>query len=173
MIKTTKNEVNDRLAKHLDRLWRYAYVLTGRRDTAEDLVQATCVRALEKAYQFRSGSKLDHWLFAILRSIWLNELRAQKLRRTEDIFEHENASAHDGAAEIETAVHTQQVLKAMAELPEDQRMVLLLVCVEGYSYRDAAEAMEIPVMAAKTALAATVAMPSPPLSFLNAEFAAA
>ena len=50
------------LAGHLARLWRYALVLSGNRDTAEDLVQATCVRALERSHQFQPDTKLDRWM---------------------------------------------------------------------------------------------------------------
>ena len=68
------------LASNLARLWRYALVLSGARDVADDLVQATFVRALERADQFQPGTRLDRWLFSILRSIWLNELRSRRVR---------------------------------------------------------------------------------------------
>ncbi|MBN9059518.1 MAG: RNA polymerase sigma factor, partial [Rhizobiales bacterium] len=50
------------LALHLEALWRYGLVLSRNRDTAEDLVQATCVRALERSHQFLPGTRLDRWL---------------------------------------------------------------------------------------------------------------
>ena len=63
------------------RLWRYGVVLAGSRDAADDLVQATCLRALERAHQFQPGTHLDRWLMAILHSIWLNDIRAARYRR--------------------------------------------------------------------------------------------
>ena len=72
--------VRAEIALHLAALWRYGLVLSRSRQTAEDLVQATCVRALERGHQFQPGTRLDRWLFAILRSIWLNDLRARRSR---------------------------------------------------------------------------------------------
>lgn len=69
----------------LDRLWRFGLVLSGSRAAAEDLVQATCLRPLERAHQFAVGTRLDRGLFAILHSIWLNELRAARYRRGEGL----------------------------------------------------------------------------------------
>lgn len=66
--------VKNGLGVELPRLWRYGLVLSGNRDTAEELVQATCVRALERAHQFEAGTRLDRWLITILHSIWLNEI---------------------------------------------------------------------------------------------------
>jgi RNA polymerase sigma-70 factor (ECF subfamily) len=57
------------LAAALKRLWRFGLVLSRNRDTAEDLVQSTCVRALERAHQYTPGTRLDRWLFSILHSI--------------------------------------------------------------------------------------------------------
>ena len=57
-----RKEVSAGLAPNLARLWRYALVLSGARDVADDLVQATCVRALERAEQFQLGTRLDRWL---------------------------------------------------------------------------------------------------------------
>jgi DNA-directed RNA polymerase specialized sigma24 family protein len=73
-------EVKAGLAPNLARLWRYGLVLSGSRDMADDLVQATCLRAIERAGQFQSGTHLDRWLFSILRSVWLNELRSRRVR---------------------------------------------------------------------------------------------
>ena len=72
MNEESRRDVRLGLESHLARLWRYAVVLSSSRDVADDLVQATCLRAIERADQFAPGTRLDHWLFAILRSIWLN-----------------------------------------------------------------------------------------------------
>src|SRR4029077_2622635 len=79
MSEDSRREVRTGLDPCLARLWRYALVLTGTSDTAEDLVQATCLRAVERADRFVPGTRLDRWLFAILRSIGLNEIRAQRI----------------------------------------------------------------------------------------------
>src|ERR1700684_1197829 len=80
MSEASRREVRAGLEPCLARLWRYALVTSRARDAAEDLVQATCLRAIERADQFVPGTRLDRWLFAILRSIWLNELRSRRVR---------------------------------------------------------------------------------------------
>ena len=74
-------EVRQQLAAHLPRLWRYGLVLSRNRDIAEELVQSTCVRALERSGQYTPGTRIDRWLFAILHSIWISELRARHVRQ--------------------------------------------------------------------------------------------
>jgi RNA polymerase sigma-70 factor, ECF subfamily len=83
MSESSRVEVRVGLERCLTRLWRYALLLSKESDVAEDLVQATCVRAIERADQFTPGTRLDRWLFAILRSIWLNEVRARRIRQGE------------------------------------------------------------------------------------------
>jgi len=155
--------VADGLPDHLARLWRYALALTGARDQAEDLVQATALRALERAEQFTPGTRLDHWLFAILRSIWFNELRARRVREGQGFVDASEALAFDGAHAIETNISARQVLSAVGRLPEAQRETLFLVYVEGYSYKEAAAALGIPIGTVMSRLAAArAALASPP-----------
>lgn len=66
------------LGQHLARLWRYGLLLSRNRHVAEDLVQATCVRALERSGQYVAGTRMDRWLLSILHSIWLNEVRTRR-----------------------------------------------------------------------------------------------
>jgi len=133
------------LALHLEALWRYGLVLSRNRDTAEDLVQATCVRALERSHQFLPGTRLDRWLFAIERSIWINELRAQRVRQGAGVVDAEIALVVDGRSEIETNILASQVLREIGKLAEAQRETVLLVYAEGFSYREAAEFLGVPI----------------------------
>ena len=112
-------------------LWRYALVLSRANDAAEDLVQATCLRAIERADQFAPGTRLDRWLFAILRSIWLNEIRARRIREGGGFVDAEDALSIDGARAIETNILAAEVLKEISRLPEAQRETVLLVYGEG------------------------------------------
>jgi RNA polymerase sigma-70 factor (ECF subfamily) len=80
MSEASRREVRGGLEPALAHLWRYALVLSRAQDAAGDLVQATCLRAIERADQFVPGTRVDRWLFAILRSIWLNEIRSQRIR---------------------------------------------------------------------------------------------
>lgn len=133
------------LTTQLNRLWRYGLILSGNRSTAEDLVQATCLRALEKSNQFEPGTRLDRWLFSILHSIWLNETRAARYRRGQGLIDPETALIFDGIREIETNILAGQVLKEVQSLPEAQRETVFLVYVEGLTYREAAETLAVPI----------------------------
>ncbi len=140
-----QNVVRDGLRDHLVRLWRYGLVLSGRRDVAEDLVQATCLRALERADQFQPGTRLDRWLLSILHSIWLNEVRARQIRQGAGFVDAETHLSFDGAGQIETGIMAAQVMREVQGLPEAQRNTVFLVYVEGLSYREAADVLAIPI----------------------------
>lgn len=148
------DEVRAGLAPNLARLWRYGLVLSGARDVADDLVQMTCLRALERAEQFQPGTRLDRWLFSILRSIWLNELRSRRVREGGGFVDAAEALVVDGGLEIETNIFAAQVLKEVGGLPEGQREAVLLVYVEGLSYREAAEVLSAPIGTVMSRLAA-------------------
>jgi RNA polymerase sigma-70 factor, ECF subfamily len=154
MASDAHRAVMEGLAGLLPRLWRYGLVLSGNRDTAEDLVQATCVRALERSRQFMPGTRLDRWLIAILHSIWLNEVRARKVRQGQGLVDAETALVFDGIRTIETNILAAQVLREVQGLPEMQRETVYLVYVEGLSYREAAEALAIPIGTVMSRLAA-------------------
>ena len=145
MIGSHHDAVRTGLRACLPRLWRYGVVLSGSRDVASDLVQATCVRALERAHQFAPGTQLDRWLFTILHSIWLNDVRAARYRRGQGLVDAETALVFDGIADIETNILAGQVLRRVQSLPEVQRETVHLVYVEGLTYREAAEVLGVPI----------------------------
>jgi RNA polymerase sigma-70 factor, ECF subfamily len=154
MSEASRLEVRRGLEPCLARLWRYALTLSRANDLAEDLVQATCVCVIERADQFVAGTRLDRWLFAILRSIWLNEIRARRVREGGGFVDAEDALSTDGAHLIETNILAADVLKAIGRLPEAHRETVLLVYAEGYSYAEAANALEIPIGTIMSRLAA-------------------
>jgi len=142
-------------------------VLSHRRDVADDLVQATCVRALERAAQFTPGTRLDRWLFSILHSVWLNEVRSQLIRRGQgfvDVDELTGAENHDAS------VWSNEIMQRVTRLPEAQRDTVFLVYVEELSYREAAEVLNVPVGTVMSRLATArvtlaqdrVLQPTPP-----------
>ena len=154
MSEAGRREVRAGLEPLLARLWRYALVLTRARDAADDLVQAACVRAIERADQFTPGTRLDRWLFAILRSIWLNEIRSRRIREGGGFVDAEDALTTDGAHDIEVNMTASAVLKEIGRLPEAQRETILMVYAEGYSYAEAAAALGIPIGTVMSRLAA-------------------
>jgi RNA polymerase sigma-70 factor (ECF subfamily) len=153
MSEASRREVRAGLEPSLARLWRYALVLSKARDAADDLVQATCLRAIERADQFVPGTRVDRWLFAILRSIWLNEIRSQRIREGGG-FVDADALTTDGEREIEMNITASAVLRAIDRLPEAQRETVLLVYGEGYSYAEAAAALAVPIGTIMSRLAA-------------------
>lgn len=154
MFKTGQDEVRADLPRYLARLWRYGLVLTRRGDAAEDLVQATCVRALERAQQFSTGTNLQSWLFAIMHSIWLNEVRSRRVRQGEGTVEAEKALIVDGSEQVEAQLLAHQILREVQALPEGQREAVFLVYVEGMAYREAADILNVPIGTIMSRLAA-------------------
>jgi RNA polymerase sigma-70 factor (ECF subfamily) len=133
------------LDRLLPRLWRFCLVLSRDRSVADDLVQAACLRALERESQFQAGTRLDRWVFRIAQTVWLNQLRADKVRRGRGIVPIEDADLIDEAGDPEGNSYFNEVVSAVMALPETLRTTVLLVYVEGYSYKEAAEHLEIPI----------------------------
>jgi RNA polymerase sigma-70 factor, ECF subfamily len=154
MSEASRLEVRAGLQSSLARLWRYALVLSKARDAADYLVQATCLRAIERADQFIPGTRIDRWLFAILRSIWLNEIRSQRIREGGGFVDAEDALISDGVREMEANITASAVLRAISRLPGAQRETILLVYAEGYSYAEAATAFGVPIGTIMSRLAA-------------------
>jgi len=132
------------LSPYLPRLRRYARALTGDRARADDLVQDTLERALRKWALWRLGSRLDGWLFSIMHNVFVNQVRSAHGRQAsvslEDLaFE---SAVPDGA---DAALQRRDLAAALAQLPEDQREVLLLVGLEDMSYKEVASVLGIPL----------------------------
>jgi len=135
------------------RLWRYALVLTGNRDWADDLVQSTALRAMEKSDLFDPNTHLDRWLFRMAQRVWLNELRARKTRQGTGLVPVDEL-VDSKSGEVDTNILAGEVLGKIGRLPEAQRVTVLLVYVEGYLYSEAAEHLEIPIGTVMSRLAA-------------------
>ena len=135
----------DRFKDELSYLWRFAIRLSVNREIAEELVQKTILRALEKRHQFSEGTKLRSWLFTILHSIWKNELRTQAIRQKVSFssVDLDDVSARNTSSD--NNVFFKQVMKQVNNLPEAQRSVMMLVCIEGYSYQETGDILDIPV----------------------------
>ena len=146
-------EVRRELPGLLPRLWRFALVLSGDRAAAEDLVQATCMRALERAYQYQAGTRLDRWACTIMASIWRNQARSNA-RNPVEPREDPELGAEPRDSQVETNIFAGQVLSAVDQLPDGQRAAVAMVYIEGFSYREAAEALGIPIGTVMSRLAA-------------------
>lgn len=129
----------------LPRLRRFAYGLTGSRDEADDLVQSACERALSRLHQWRPGTRLDSWMYRILQTVWIDRLRSRRTRMEAEPEVLERLAGGDARRELEARLDLARVRRLIAALPEEQRVVLVLVTVEGFSYKDAAETLGIPI----------------------------
>jgi RNA polymerase sigma-70 factor, ECF subfamily len=129
----------------LPRLRRFARALAGTSADADDLVQATCERALRSLGQWTQGTRLDSWMFRIMRNHHIDEVRKHRIAAEEPLEDKFDLTGDDGRAVTEGRLELASVRDRIAALPEDQRAVLVLVCVEDMSYRDAAEILEIPI----------------------------
>lgn len=139
----TPENVPEQMAALLPRLRRFARNLTGNPHDADDVVQIAVERALSKLDQWRRDARLDSWMFKMVRNVWIDELRAR--RRQEKIFLAPEAGDQVGEAPMERETDLMSVQSAMARLPEEQRSAVSLVLVEGLSYKEAAEVLDIPM----------------------------
>jgi len=140
-----KDHFSKQISLLIPRLRRYAIVLTSIKEDAEDLLQATLERAINKQHQWQKNTHLDRWLFTIMSSIWKNELRSRSTRQGNGITDNvqtliDNASIKNMEG---TFLHN-QVFKEVMNLSEDQREAILLVYVEGLKYQEAADILVIP-----------------------------
>lgn len=140
------NDFQREMVALLPRLRRFARALARDAADADDLVQLTVERALVRAGQWRFGARLDSWMFRIMKNAWIDEARSRS--RWGRVFAPEEAGAQageDGAGAMELRLQAREVEAAMARLPDDQRLAVALVLVEGLSYAEAAEVLETPV----------------------------
>lgn len=137
------DEFRDQLVELLPRLRRFARTIARDPADADDLVQLSLERALLRWRQWRPGSRLDSWMFGIIKNAWIDEIRSR--RRRDRVFVEESAGEHVGERSAEMQLETLALRQAMARLPEEQRMAVALVLVEGLSYKDAAESLDVPM----------------------------
>jgi len=145
MDKRTK-DIHQQFVVLMPRLLRFAMGLCGNRHDAEDLLQSTYDRALSRLHQWQDGTHLDRWLFRIMHTVHINTRQASYNRQlstadnTVDLL-----YGGDARNEMETWISLQQTRRMITDLPSEQKTVLLLVTVEGMSYKETAEVLELPI----------------------------
>ena len=141
-MSSSGEDLRDHIIELLPRLRRFARSLARNTQDADDLVQITAERALARAEQLRPDHSVAGWLFGILRNAWIDEGRRR--RRRESLLEPEDlAGVGDPAAGTDPELLCLQ--DALTRLPEEQRLAVALVLVEGFSYKEAAAIMSVPV----------------------------
>ncbi len=131
------------LRELLPSLRRFAISLCGNVADADDLLQSTIERLLTR--DIPSDVQLLPWAFKVCRNLWIDEYRARKVRENAvqniDLQEQHSSDDSERAA---AQMRLKEVNVAMSKLPDDQRSVLALVAIQGFSYREAAQVLEVP-----------------------------
>jgi RNA polymerase sigma-70 factor (ECF subfamily) len=139
----SSTEIQDQLVALLPRLRRFARTLTRNIHDADDLVQLAIERALVRIDQWRVGSRLDSWVFGIIHHAWIDEVRAR--RRHEQVIAPEKVAEHVADTASEAPIDRLSLAAAFAQLPEDQRVAVTLVLIEGLAYKEAAAVLDVPI----------------------------
>jgi RNA polymerase sigma factor (sigma-70 family) len=130
----------------LPRLRRFAHALSRDPADADDLTQMTVERALVARNQWQPGTRLDSWLYRIMRNLWIDTARSRarkgKLEAPPDAAEAVGVDPRPG---VEAALDLQRIMLAMSRLPDEQREVIALILIEGFGYREAAEMLDLPI----------------------------
>jgi RNA polymerase sigma-70 factor (ECF subfamily) len=130
----------------MPRMRRFARGLTHDAADGDDLCQTTIERALRARDQWAVGTRLDAWVYRIMRNLWIDEMRARSRRMQTFVDEDEGLTVGDeGDSLIENQVELGNVGRALARLPEEQREAVMLVMVEGFAYKEAAELIGCPM----------------------------
>ena len=130
------------LTPHIPRLRRYARALVGDRYAADDLVQDTLERAMNKLHLWRPGSDLRAWLFAIMHNVHVNQLRSRAARPETALDDGDLLP--QGVPDADR-LELRDMQAAIATLPVEQREVILLVALEQLSYAEVSKALDIPI----------------------------
>jgi RNA polymerase sigma-70 factor (ECF subfamily) len=139
-------DIGPLLIEMLPRLRRFALGLSRSTHAADDLVQGACERALAHAASFTPGTRFDAWMFTILRNLWLDTVRRRAVERTDSGLDSaSHIAGADGERETEARSTLAKVRAAIESLQDEQREIVLLVCIEDLSYREAAAVLELPV----------------------------
>jgi RNA polymerase sigma-70 factor (ECF subfamily) len=149
------SEFENTATPYVDAVYRTAFALSGRQDKAGDLTQDTFAKALERFDSFRPGTNCKAWLLRILRNTWIDELRHMRVvgpqvSVDEAVLpepEHAEETVWTSATENFT---NEEVIRAMRQLPDEQRLTVFLVDVEQLSHEEVAEVTDVAVGTVKS-----------------------
>jgi RNA polymerase sigma factor (sigma-70 family) len=127
----------------LPRLRRFARTLARNPHDADDLVQLSVERGLTRLDQWQPGTRLDSWMFGIMKNAWIDETRARQRRAK--VLAPEELGEHVADAASEAHIERLSLEAALAQLPEEQRLAVALVLIEGLAYKEAAAVLDVPI----------------------------
>lgn len=140
------SELRQGITELLPRLRRFGAALTGSQDEGDDVVQAAIERALSKAELWQPGTRLDSWMFKIMQNHWKDKVRKRKQEQKKQVLDFAGSDhTVDGRRVTETTIMLTKAREQFSLLSEDQRTVLALVVIDGHSYQEAADQLEIPI----------------------------
>jgi RNA polymerase sigma-70 factor (ECF subfamily) len=127
------------------RLRRFAIRLAGSVVDADDLVQHACERALSFDRHWKPGTRLDSWLYRIIQNCWSDEKKSARTRFQTQFDGADDIGADDGERRVDARLILEVACRELRHLPEEQRAVLVLFCMDGLSYREVAATLHIPM----------------------------
>jgi RNA polymerase sigma-70 factor (ECF subfamily) len=136
-------ETQEQLIALLPRLRRFARALARNPHDADDLVQLAIERALTRLDQWQPGTRLDSWMFGIIKNAWIDEVRSRQ--RRERVFAPEELGEHVADVASEAHIDRLSLEAALERLPDEQRLAVALVMVEGLAYKEAAAVLDVPI----------------------------
>jgi RNA polymerase sigma-70 factor (ECF subfamily) len=143
---TLSQSFEDERTALLPRLRRFAHGLCRSTADADDLTQMTIERALRARAQWQPGTRLDSWLYKIMRNQWIDTVRARgRKEKVEAPADEADTLGHDPRDAVEAAIDLKRVMAAMDRLPGEQREVVALILIEGFGYREASELLDLPI----------------------------
>ena len=153
-----RSEFENTATPYIDAVYRTALALCGRQEKAEDLTQETFAKALERFGSFQIGTNCKAWLLRILRNTWIDELRHRKIAGPQLPVneaalpepEHAEETVWANAADILENFTDEDVIRAMKQLPDEQRLTVFLVDVEQLSHEEVAEITDVAVGTVKS-----------------------
>ncbi len=131
------------LMAELSGLRRFCYSLTGNAADADDLLQATVERVLHKGMP--EDAHTARWTYRVCKNVWIDELRSREVRQRYPAMEADEETARSADAVADSEREIAAVSAALGALPEDQRLALTLVTIDGKTYAEAAEILDVPV----------------------------
>lgn len=150
-----QTDFNEEMLPHLDALYNFALRLAAEPNDAEDLVQDTIVKAYRFFNSYEKGTNAKAWLFRILKNSYINNYRKQSKRPSEVDFDEvssfyesiraERTETSDLEEKMFSELIDDDLTRALNRLPEDFRIVVLLCDVEGFTYEEIANMLDVPI----------------------------
>ena len=139
------SDIREDIAALLPKLRRFALAMAGSPHEADDLVQSAIERALSRTDQWRAGTRLDSWMYKIVQNLWIDQARRDRRRPSADLNEAADIAGEDGRETSERRLMLLAARKAFDGLAPELRAAASLVILNGMSYRDAAETLNVPI----------------------------